>query len=358
MSGLKINFLKSEILCVGGDDDLLTFYSDLFNCQIGHFPMRYLGVPVSFSTLRALDWSFVDEKFLKCCESWIGNSASSGGRLTLLNSSLTSIIYYYMSMFMLPKKIIEKLDKHRKKFFWQETGGRKRYHLVKWYRICRSKNKGGLGVKDLHEQNISLLTKWWWKLEIQQGLWQDVVRAKYFKNDTVSSVKCKFGDSPIWKAILKVKEIYLAGREVVLKSGDITRLWSDTILGEPPLRNRFPALFGICNYQEITVADFKNFTGNDFFRRRLHPPLVDQWIKLGGVVKSWPVSTEPDQVSWALGRKKKFTTKSFYVYLERQLVGCDYRWIWKAKIPLKIQIFLWQLFQDAILTREVMKNRK
>ena len=42
MSGLKINFLKSEILCVGGDDELLTFYSDLFNCQIGHFPMRYL----------------------------------------------------------------------------------------------------------------------------------------------------------------------------------------------------------------------------------------------------------------------------------------------------------------------------
>ena len=117
MSGLKINFLKSEILCVGGDDGLLTFYSDLFNCQIGHFPMRYLGVPVSFTTLRALDWSFVDDKFLKCCESWIGNSASSGGRLTLLNSSLTSIIYYYMSMFMLPKRSLRSWTSTEKNSF-------------------------------------------------------------------------------------------------------------------------------------------------------------------------------------------------------------------------------------------------
>ena len=39
------------------------------------------------------------------------------------------------------------------------------------------------------------------------------------------------------------------------------------------------------------------------------------------------------------------------------MARCDFRWIWKAKIPLKIQIFLWQLFQDAILTREVMKKR-
>ena len=84
------------------------------------------------------------------------------------------------------------------------------------------------------------------------------------------------------------------------------------------------------------MADFRNFAGDDFFRRRLYPPLVNQLIELKEVVKSWPVSKEPDQVCWALGNKKKFTTKSVYVYLERQLAGCDIRWIWKAKIPLKI----------------------
>ena len=146
MSGLKINFLKSEIMCVGGDNNILATYANIFNCQTGHFPMKYLGVPVSYSTLRNLDWNFVDDKFLKCCETWIGNAASSGGgRLILLNSSLSSIVYYYMAMFLLPKMAIYKLDRHRKKFLWQETNSRKRYHHVKWTRICRSKKKGVWG---------------------------------------------------------------------------------------------------------------------------------------------------------------------------------------------------------------------
>jgi len=33
-----------------------------------------------------------------------------------------------------------------------------------------------LGVKDLRKMNISLLCKWWWKLEHEQGLWQDIVK--------------------------------------------------------------------------------------------------------------------------------------------------------------------------------------
>lgn len=82
-----------------------------------------------------------------------------GGRLILMNSSLTSIVYYYMAMFLLPKMVIYKLDKHRKKLFWREFEANKRYHLVKWDRICRSKKKGGLGVKNLHKQNVSLLVK-------------------------------------------------------------------------------------------------------------------------------------------------------------------------------------------------------
>uniref|UniRef100_A0A453T8F4 Reverse transcriptase zinc-binding domain-containing protein n=1 Tax=Aegilops tauschii subsp. strangulata TaxID=200361 RepID=A0A453T8F4_AEGTS len=37
--------------------------------------------------------------------------------------------------------------------------------------------------------------------------------------------------------------------------------------------------------------------------------------------------------------------------------GCNFKWIWRAKIPLKIQFFLWQLFQDSVLTRDVMNRR-
>ena len=59
MSELKINFSKSEIY---GDDAKHVLYADIFNCQIGAFPIKYLSVPVSPSKLRIKDWAPLEEK--------------------------------------------------------------------------------------------------------------------------------------------------------------------------------------------------------------------------------------------------------------------------------------------------------
>ena len=56
MSGLKINYLKSEILCVGGDDNILSYYAELFNCQIGEFPCKYLGIQLRIHKLTKVQW--------------------------------------------------------------------------------------------------------------------------------------------------------------------------------------------------------------------------------------------------------------------------------------------------------------
>jgi hypothetical protein len=51
MSGLKINYCKSEIYMIGGDNNIAETYSSMFGCKIGLLPMIYLGMPVSFRTL-------------------------------------------------------------------------------------------------------------------------------------------------------------------------------------------------------------------------------------------------------------------------------------------------------------------
>uniref|UniRef100_A0A8I6XWR9 Reverse transcriptase domain-containing protein n=1 Tax=Hordeum vulgare subsp. vulgare TaxID=112509 RepID=A0A8I6XWR9_HORVV len=98
MSGLKINFLKSEILLVGADDDTMRNYADMSNCEIGAFPIKYLGMHVSYAGLKCSDWLFVDDKFISHGESWISESLSSGGRLIKVNAVLSHIPSYYMSM--------------------------------------------------------------------------------------------------------------------------------------------------------------------------------------------------------------------------------------------------------------------
>jgi hypothetical protein len=42
LSGLKINFDKSEILIIGGDLEIARSYAEVFNCQIRIFPLKYL----------------------------------------------------------------------------------------------------------------------------------------------------------------------------------------------------------------------------------------------------------------------------------------------------------------------------
>jgi hypothetical protein len=64
LSGLKINFDKSEILVIGGDQDMAVMYAQIFNCQIVSFPLKYLGVPISVSRLHVIDWLKLEEKIV------------------------------------------------------------------------------------------------------------------------------------------------------------------------------------------------------------------------------------------------------------------------------------------------------
>jgi hypothetical protein len=55
MSGLKINFDKSEVLLIGRDNELSLAYVEIFNCNIKLFRLKYLGVPISAGRLHVMD---------------------------------------------------------------------------------------------------------------------------------------------------------------------------------------------------------------------------------------------------------------------------------------------------------------
>ena len=102
---------------------------------------------------------------------WNGKTLSIAGRATLISASLSNTFIYHMSMYLLPKTTTEKLDKQRRTFFWQGGAQKRKYHLVHWGIINKNKEYGGLGLKDIRTMNLSLLCKWWWKIESEEGLW-------------------------------------------------------------------------------------------------------------------------------------------------------------------------------------------
>jgi len=65
LSGLKINFYKSDIFYFGQAKEMEQHYSVLFGCQSGKYPFRYLGIPMHFRKLSNTDRRVVEEKFEK-----------------------------------------------------------------------------------------------------------------------------------------------------------------------------------------------------------------------------------------------------------------------------------------------------
>jgi len=149
LSGLKINFHKSEVFCFGQAKDHEEFYSQLFGCAIGKYPFRYLGLPMHFRKLYNKDWKCIEERIEKKLSGWKGKLLTVGGRFVLINSVLSSLPMFMMSFFELPKGVVEKIDCFRSRFYWQNDQHKRKYRLVKWEVMCQPKDQGGLGIQNL-----------------------------------------------------------------------------------------------------------------------------------------------------------------------------------------------------------------
>jgi hypothetical protein len=65
LSGLKINFHKSEVFCYGEAKEIENCYINLFDCGLGQYPFRYVGIPMHHKKISNADWKVVEKKFEK-----------------------------------------------------------------------------------------------------------------------------------------------------------------------------------------------------------------------------------------------------------------------------------------------------
>jgi hypothetical protein len=60
-------------------------------------------------------------------------------------------------------------------------------------------------------------------------------------------------NSPLWNDLLKVRNIYLKGRSMVVGNGRSTSFWCDRWCGLVSLADKFPKLYKISDEQECSV---------------------------------------------------------------------------------------------------------
>ena len=103
VSGLITNTEKSAaypVKCEGLD---LQHVLEPFQCPIKNFPCTYLGLPLHVRQVRRVDIQPLIDKVGKRLQTWKGKLLNRAGRLKLVNSVLTSIPTYYLTVFRMQR---------------------------------------------------------------------------------------------------------------------------------------------------------------------------------------------------------------------------------------------------------------
>lgn len=110
ISSLKVNYRKSTIVGLGhlynGD-----VCADIFRCSSTNLPMNYLGIQLGSKSKCRIVGNEVIQKFQQKLSGWKRTHLSKRQRLVMIQSVLSSLSVYYMTMFQIPSTVAKELDR-------------------------------------------------------------------------------------------------------------------------------------------------------------------------------------------------------------------------------------------------------
>jgi hypothetical protein len=94
------------------------------------------------------------------------------------------------------------------------------------------------------------------------------------------------------------------------------------------------------------------------FRRNFDDEMMDRWFELKEIVSSVVYYQEGDALVWAYESKEVYSTQSLYAIINFRGVQPVYiPSVWKVNVPPRIQIFLWLLSYNKLMTKDGLEKR-
>ena len=331
----------------------------------------HLGHPLIFNHKdRNRAYAFIKNKFHTKFTTVKANKLNHAGRLTYIQSVLSSIPVYYMSTILFSKTFIEELTAIIKRFWWsgiQEESSTKPIHFRSWEDICQNKNNGGLGIRNLHLVNKSLIMNAAYNIVTNKNtLLSAVIKAKYYPNSSFWTIPNSTTKSAFWSSVLQVRKDLSSNVHLQLHDGN-SSIWSSPWfplwnsihdhLKLPVTTNPIPAQAKDLWYPNTHVWNI------DLLNATFHTPAVHQIITTPTVP-----STSPDILRWNPAKDGICSTKAIYNHLQAantitlpdrgsrcitpQCKRILYR-VWHSKsISPIIKTFTWRLIRRALATAE------
>ena len=152
VSGLAVNWRKSCIYPIKEVTQIQAL-ANILGCRIEKLPTVYLDMPLGNNHKELVIQNDIIEKTEKKLANWKSQYLSFGGRTILIYSILDSLPTYVMSLFPMPAKVEERLDKLRRNFLQPGIKEGKRIHLFKWQTALLSRSS--VGIRDQNHDGTS-----------------------------------------------------------------------------------------------------------------------------------------------------------------------------------------------------------
>jgi len=191
-SGGKINTAKSEIYGWNIDKRTLTKISQKLDMKAKENweTFKYLGLPISLGNSKGRHWQEMLDKLQRKINCWGGRWMNKAGKLILLNTVLSALPIYQFSALLAPKYVCNNMAKLLRDFLWE--GGKDnqgKFHLLNWNTILRSKQEGGLQIRDPFLVNKALGGKILWQILDSKSHWvYQTIRRKYLNGLNLKSL--------------------------------------------------------------------------------------------------------------------------------------------------------------------------
>jgi hypothetical protein len=117
-TGVRVNYQKSNIYPVNVDQDKMEILANTFGCQIGSYPFTYLGLPLGPNKSNVDDMLPLVQRIERRLVS-TSNFLNQAGRLEMVNSVVSALPTFFMSVIKLRRTIVKMIEKYRKHCFYR-----------------------------------------------------------------------------------------------------------------------------------------------------------------------------------------------------------------------------------------------
>lgn len=318
-TGQKVNLGKSAITFGARlDENYCQLIKDLTGIKKEGGTGSYLGLPECFSRSKKEMLAYIYDRLKGRLSSWFLKLLSQGGKEVLIKAVAMAMPVYAMSCFKLTKKSCENLTRAMADFWWDSLEHKRKIHWLSWAKMSLAKELGGLGFKDIHLFNQSLLAKQAWRiLNSPDSLFARVFKSRYFDQGDFLSAKNGSNPSYGWRSIQFEKELLQQGLRKQIGNGKSVSVWVDDWI-EGEVRRR-PLMKNIFVDLVLKASDLIDVDNNCWNIVMLEELFCEEDIQR--ILKMKVMSNQEDFWVWVHNRNGSYSVRSGYWFISRQKGG-------------------------------------